>query len=34
MLIVSKNKMNIDALKKAMRKSFAMKDLGPVKKIL
>ena len=34
MLIVSKNKMKIDALKKALRKSFAMKDLGLVKKIL
>jgi len=34
MLIVGKNKMKIDALKKALRKSFAMKDLGLVKKIL
>ena len=34
MLIVGKNKMKIDALKKALSKSFAMKDLGPVKKIL
>jgi len=34
MLIAGKNKMKIDALKKALSKSFAMKDLGPVKKIL
>ena len=34
MLIVGKNKMKIDAFKKALRKPFAMKDLGLVKKIL
>jgi len=33
-LIVGKNKMKIDALKKALCKSFSMKDLGSVKKIL
>jgi len=34
MLIVGKNKMKIDALKKALSKSFTMKDLSLVKKIL
>ena len=34
MLIIGKNKMKIDALKKALRKYFTMKDLSPVKKIL
>ena len=34
MLIVGKNKMKINALKKVLSKSFDMKDMGPVKKIL
>ncbi|WVZ00881.1 hypothetical protein V8G54_026950 [Vigna mungo] len=34
MLIVGKDKIKIAALKKALSKSFAMKDLGAVKKIL
>ncbi|WVZ24581.1 hypothetical protein V8G54_003125 [Vigna mungo] len=34
MLIVGKNKIKITALKNALSKSFAMKDLGAVKKIL
>lgn len=34
MLIVGKDKTNIAAIKKALSKSFAMKDLGAVKKIL
>ena len=33
-LIARKNKMKIDALKKVLNKSFAMNDLGPLKKIL
>ena len=34
MLIVGKNQMKIDAFKKALSKSFAMRDLDPIKKIL
>ena len=34
MLIVGKEKAKMDALKKVLRKSFAMNDLGAVKKIL
>jgi ATP-binding cassette subfamily B (MDR/TAP) protein 1 len=34
MLIVGRDKTKIDALKKALSKSFAMKDLGAVKNIL
>ena len=34
MLIVGKNKSRIAVLKKQLSKSFAMKDLGPAKKIL
>jgi hypothetical protein len=34
MLIVGKDKAKIAAFKKALRKSFAMKDLGAVKKVL
>ena len=34
MLIIVKNKMKIYAFKKTLSKSFSMKDLGPVKKIL
>lgn len=34
MLIVGRNSSRIDRLKKQLSKSFAMKDLGPAKKIL
>ena len=33
-LIVDRNVSRIDKLKKQLRKSFSMKDLGPIKKIL
>ena len=33
-LIVGRNVSRIDKLKKQLRKSFSMKDLGPAKKIL
>lgn len=34
MLIIGKNFKKFDGLKSASRKSFSMKDLGPIKKIL
>ena len=34
LLIVGRNVSRIDKLKKQLRKSFSMKDLGPIKKIL